>query len=83
MGANATLLLQGKTDAGASVAATCEYTVPLGTTGTPLKPLPVTRCTLPDSFTRLVDVNFKIAGALATLEFVTLPDLSYVLHKSC
>ena len=59
------------------------YEVPLATVGTPLNPLPEQRCTLPATFARVTDVELKIAGTLATAQFVSLSDLSYVLHKHC
>ena len=82
-GVNATLLLYGATEAGAAVAARCDYVVPLVAVGTPLTTLKSPRCTLLATFARVVDVEFQLAGGLSALQFFALEDRSYVLHKKC
>ena len=82
-GINVTLSLYGKTDAGGSVTATCNFVVPLVIIGTPTSPIPTQRCTLPATFARVTDVVISVAGALAPAQFFSIPYIKYTLHKYC
>ena len=74
----------GRTDIGRDLThGRPRYSVPLLTVGTPLRPLQPQRCTLPASFARVMAVDFNIAGALATAQFLAVEKLSYVLHNYC
>ena len=78
-----TLQINGTTDEGTTAEQTCKYVVPLVKVGTPVTPLDTQRCTLPSSFTRVVDVLVLVVGTLGTAEFIGITDMSYVLHKYC
>ena len=79
--ANTTLVLDGTTDKGVAVQATCEYnTALLGGVSVAGRPK-TAKCTPGPKFARVTNVTFSIGSGLAALRVVALADLTYVLHK--
>ena len=83
---NATLTLNGTTDAGRAVEASCAYVAPpLPVGAAPVTSIPLEQCTLPASFDRLLDVQFTVTQppVLDANTGIGIANTTYVLHRYC